>query len=394
MKICLINSLYKPYRRGGAEVVFSRIVKELKKGGHEVFVITISAKKDKKAPFIKYHDGVRVYRFYPKNIFSFVDINQQPFWKRLIWHLIDTFNLHSYRQVKKILKQENPDLVLSHNLKGLGGLTLLAVKSLKLKNIHTIHDVQLVNPSGLIHQGEENQPLVCKLYAKITRLLFLSPDIVVSPSQWLLDFYAQYGFFENSKAVVLPNPIIITEKEQQIAKKFTDKRVTYMILGQLEEHKGILFLLDVFTKFNKLDQSRLLVVGSGRLENKLQQKYAKADWIEFLGFVPQKDLGRLVFKKVHYTIVPSLCYENSPGTIYDSLKYGTPVIASHLGGIPELVQEGVTGYTFEPGNKISLLNKLNISLQNMDNFQQMSENAKIKARDYDIKNYVYKILSL
>jgi len=93
-------------------------------------------------------------------------------------------------------------------------------------------------------------------------------------------------------------------------------------------------------------------------------------------------------------VVPSLCYENSPGVIYDSFKYGTPVIASAIGGIPELVQEGVNGYTFMPGNKISLLNKLNFSLQNLDNFQQMSENAKIKSKDYNIKNYIYKLLNL
>jgi len=311
-----------------------------------------------------------------------------------IWHLIDIFNYHSYRQVKKILKQEKPELVLSHNLKGLGYLTLLAVKRLKIRNIHTIHDVQLVNPSGLIIKGHEKQSLFYRLYSRVTRLLFLSPEVVISPSRWLLDFYSQYGLFEKSKEVVLPNPIIITDDEQQLSKKFTDKKTTYMVLGQLEEHKGILFLLNVFENFNKIGNCRLIVVGSGRLEKKLREKYAKEDWIEFLGFVPQKDLGRLVFKRVHYTIIPSLCYENSPATIYDSLKYATPVIASNIGGVQELVKEGVTGYTFEPDNKISLLNKLNISIQNMDNFQQLSENAKIKSRDYDIKNYIYKLLSL
>ena len=167
-----------------------------------------------------------------------------------------------------------------------------------------------------------------------------------------------------------------------------------MVLGQLEEHKGILFLIDVFKEFINLNNCRLIVVGTGRLEKQLKEQYADKDWIEFLGFIPQKDLSQLVFKRVHYTIVPSLCYENSPSTIYDSLKHATPVIASAIGGVPELVQEGVTGYIFEPNNKISLLNKLNKSYQDQERFKQMSENAKIKARDYDIKNYIYKILSL
>ena len=92
MKIALINSLYKPYRRGGAEVVFSNIVKELKYDGHDVFVITISAKPEKTSYFVTIMDNIRVYRFFPRNIFSFVDINSQPLWKRVIWHIIDMFN--------------------------------------------------------------------------------------------------------------------------------------------------------------------------------------------------------------------------------------------------------------------------------------------------------------
>ncbi|MFC1598734.1 glycosyltransferase [Patescibacteria group bacterium] len=392
MKIALINSLYKPYKRGGAEVVFENIVKELKKDGHDVFVITLSAKKEKKQPVISQMDDVNVYRFYPKNIFSFIDIDSQSIYKRLLWHVIDTFNYHSYRQVKKILKKEKPELVITHNLKGLGYLIPRAIRKSKIKHIHTLHDVQLVNPSGLIYKDEEEQHLLYKLYAIICARLFASPQVVVSPSKWLMNFYKQYGFFKKSKEVVLANPLILDQKE--FCKKFQGKEVNYLFLGQLEKHKGILFLIEVFKIFNKLDNCKLLVVGSGSLEDTLRKKYEKDDWIEFLGYVPYNQLCSMVFKRVHYTVLPSLCYENAPGVIYDSFKYATPVIASDIGGISELVQEGVNGYTFAPGNKFSLLNKLNFSLQNLDNFQQMSENAKIKAEDYNIKNYVYKILSL
>jgi glycosyltransferase involved in cell wall biosynthesis len=392
MKICLINSLYKPYRRGGAEVVFNTIVKELKKNGYDVFVITISGKPRKKNFYCQEMDNIKVYRFYPKNIFSFIEIGKKPFWQRIIWHIIDTFNYHSYRQVKKILKKEKPELVLTHNLKGLGYLTLLAVKKLKIKNIHTIHDIQLVNPTGLLIKNQENQSLFLKPYYLLTRWLFSSPQVVVSPSKWLMDFYRQYGFFKKSKEVILANPLVLDS--QKLQKKFDDKKINYLFLGQLETHKGILFLLEVFSEFNQLDNSRLIIVGKGSLEKILKAKYSSKAWSEFLGFIPANQLGKKVFKNIHYTIIPSLCYENSPGVVYDSFKYATPVIASALGGIPEIVQEGVNGYLFEPGNKISLLNKLNQSYYNLDKFEQMSENAKIKARDFDIKNYVYKILSL
>ncbi|MFA5187881.1 MAG: glycosyltransferase [Patescibacteria group bacterium] len=391
MKIGLINSLYKPYRRGGAEVVFSNIVKELKKDGHDVFVITISGKKNKTNFFVTFLDNIKVYRFYPKNIFSFIEINSQPKWKRFFWLIFDTFNWHSYGQIKKILKQEKPDLILSHNVKGLGYLTWLAIRQSKIKNIHTLHDVQLVNPSGLILKGQEKQNIFCKIYAKISKILVNSPDVIVSPSKWLLDFYKPYGFFKKSKEIVLPNPLILDN--ENFVKKFSNEKITYLFLGQLEEHKGILFLLSVFAEFSQKNNCQLLIVGRGRLEQELKEKYGDKKWMEFLGYIPANKLGE-VFKRVHFTIVPSDCYENSPSVIYDSFKFGTPVIASAIGGIPELIQEGVNGYLFEPDNKIGLLNKLNFSLQAMENFIKMSDNAKIKARDFDIKNYIYKLLQL
>jgi glycosyltransferase involved in cell wall biosynthesis len=392
MKIALINSLYKPYKRGGAEVVFSNIVKELKKDGHDVFIITISRHQEKKNFFMTMMDDIKVYRFYPRNIFSFVEINKQPIWKRLIWHIIDTFNWHAYRQVRKILQQEKPELVLTHNLKGMGYLTLMAVRSLNLKNIHTLHDVQLVIPSGLIFYGQEQEGLLSKIYTKISKKLFNNPEVIVSPSKWLLDFYHKRGFFKKSKEVVLPNPIILEENVLQ--KKLDPNKINYLFLGQLEKHKGISFLLEVFAEFNKQSNCRLYIVGRGSLEEELKKKYENADWVEFLGFISANLLGKEVFKHVHYTIVPSLCYENSPSVIYDSYKFATPVIAASIGGIPELVQEGVNGYLFEPGNKFSLLNKLNLSKNNIANFSHLSENARIKAEEFDIKKYIYKLLNL
>jgi len=229
MKIALINSLYKPYKRGGAEVVFKNIVNELKKNNHEVFVITLSNKKEKKQPVISQMDDIKIYRFYPKNIFSFVDINEQPFYKRLIWHIIDSFNWHSYRQIKKILKKEKPDLVISHNIKGLGYLTLRAIRKLKIKNIHTLHDVQLVVPSGLMMIGQENINIINRIHALICKHLIASPEVIVSPSKWLLDFYRRYGFFKKSKETILANPIILDQKD--FTKKFKGKEVNYLFLG-------------------------------------------------------------------------------------------------------------------------------------------------------------------
>ena len=385
MKIALINSIYKPDSRGGAEIIFGSIVAALNQRGHDVFVIA-SGRKDQ----IENIDGIKIYRLKPLNLFSFLDINIKPAWQRLIWHVLDVFNLNSYFKIKKILKAEAPVLVWTHNLKGLGYLTLAAVRRQKIKNIHSLHDVQLANPSGLILKDEEqlwrNNNLFIKIYERINRWLFNSPSIVLSPSQWLLDFYTTKKFFLHSQKIILPNPVADEIKNSDQQNKTSEP--CYLYAGQIEKYKGVEFLLSVWEKFN---QGRLLVAGQGSLLDELKDKYKDNQTIEFLGHIPHQDLG-VLFRKVNFTVVPSLCYENSPTVIYDSFNYGVPVIAADIGGVAELVKDGFNGYTFIAGDKLSLLNKLNLSLEHLPNADKLGQNGRVQASAYNIKKYLDKIL--
>ena len=160
-----------------------------------MILITLGRKNDK----VQF-GNLTIYRVNPRNIFSFLDINKRPIWLRLIWHPLDVFNFFGRHLVKKILKQEKPDLVITHNLKGIGYLVPRVIKKLGFQHIHTIHDVQLSRPSGLLLFNKEKPFLVIdKLYEKICRWLFNNPDIIVSPSAWLLDYYKVRGFFYESK---------------------------------------------------------------------------------------------------------------------------------------------------------------------------------------------------
>jgi glycosyltransferase involved in cell wall biosynthesis len=213
MKICLISNLYPPITRGGAEKIAQTAADGLKKAGHEVFVISTKPWGGRKSlkPTTSDEGGIKIYRFYPLNIFYYLnDYKHHALW-RMKWHFLDMFNLQSARVVKNILKKEKPELVMTHNLKGIGFLIPRAINKLGIKHIHTLHDVQLAVPSGLIIKGRENnwqqKIFLRKWYEAICRRLFGSPDVVVSPSKWLLEFYIKKGFFKNSKKIVLPNPV-------------------------------------------------------------------------------------------------------------------------------------------------------------------------------------------
>ncbi len=422
MKICLINSLYKPYSRGGAEVVFDNIINGLQAAGHKVVVITIKPFQglfslwpdNNRIPLTPFDKGAvstevfpeltpikggegDVYRFYPLNIFSFINISRHNIFCRLIWHKLDVFNLHSYFVVRNILQKEKPDMVMTHNLKGIGYLVPWAIKRSKIKWLHTVHDVQLSTPGGLIIKDQENnleqRIFLKKWYEKICRFLFDSPDVVISPSKWLMDFYSEKGFFKNSKKLIIPNPVIIS-LPSKMAESRQQQTVNLLYLGQIEEHKGVPFLVNTFKDFLKYQTQntkyQLLIAGDGSRLEEIKKIAADEPRIKILGRVPHEKINE-VLSQADFTIVPSLCYENSPGVIYESFSFGVPVIAAKIGGVAELVEDGINGFTFEAGDEEDLLRVLKLSIENRG--QDLRQNALNTVKGLEIEEYIAKLLN-
>ncbi len=387
MKICLIHSLYQPYTRGGAEVVVENIIHGLLRLGHEVVLITVGRKNG-----IQRDGHLTIHRIAPFNVFSFLDINKSPLWLRFIWHPLDVFNFSSYRKVKKILESEKPQAVMTHNLKGIGYLVPMAIRKTKIRHFHTVHDVQLSRPSGLIIFGQEKPFLILdKLYEKTVKRLFGNPDAVISPSRWLLGYYQARGFFYESKKIVMPNPIIFKKVEKKEEKSETGK-ITLLFVGQLEWFKGILFLIDALKKI-KPQNWRLLIIGSGGVEERLKEAILEDDRFVWLGKVEHEKLSEY-YRQADFTVVPSLCYENSPKVIDESLVANVPVIAADIGGVSEIVKDDFNGFTFAPGNKNNLVEVLEYFLNNPQKIEELKKNCFVSVRNYSIGNYINQLLKL
>lgn len=371
MKICIINNLYPPYNRGGAERVVENQAQEFLAAGHKVFVITSGplfsslrllhvargAKMSQLGSKLNLEPAIpKVYRFFPPNIISYYHLQKLPFLLRALWRLFDTFNIHSYFKIKKILQTEKPDVVCAHNLTGLGLLIPRLIKKLKIKYTQTMHDVVGIRPSGLLLYGQEKENIFIKLWTKLNRYLYSSPDQVIFPSDWLKKYYEEHKFFPHGQKEVaqnfhLPSANLLSDKKL----KSPDK-VAFLYIGQVEAHKGILFLIKTLNEL-RITNYELWVIGAGSAL-KLAKELAKDNpHIKFLGHQPKEKIQEYL-KQADYTIVPSLCYEASPTVIFESLSAGVPVIASNLGGIPELIRAGENGYLFEPGNSGALLDIL------------------------------------
>lgn len=406
MKICLISNLYPPYNRGGAEQVVKNTVSGLISLGHEVVVVTACPAGKNSSDSVGVNP--RVYRFFPWNLFFYGNDFHYPAAVRFFWHLLDIFNLHSFFKVRAILQKEKPIVVHTHNLKGLGFLIPLAIRSLGLRHVHTLHDVQLVEPSGIIIKGQEkswryNGPWV-KLYAAICRRLFGSPQVVISPSKFLLGFYEQRGFFVQSKKVILPNPVVEARDSSacpalggaSLGMTDSNQPFRFLYLGQIEAHKGVLFLIKAFQKMVKElgpGQAEFIIVGTGSRLTEAQSLSSGIPEIIFLGRAERNQLPA-IFAKTDVTIAPSLCYENSPTVIFESFSFGVPVLASSIEGVAELIRNEENGWTFEAGNEADLAQKMRWCVQNRAKISALRPLTRRSIEGLDLDRYLDKLLDL
>lgn len=351
MKIAVVTNLYPPISRGGAEKVAQRIVGELARRGHEVVVISTMpfCGYNTFSPQVKESLSETVYRFFPPNFYHLLNDYKNPYLLRAAWHAVDLFSPFAARAVEQILRSEGVEIVLTHNLKGLGLRVPRSIRRLGLPFIHTVHDIQLSVPSGLMIYGEPMpwfENLMRRPYEWATRWAMGRPNLVISPSKFLADFYRQRGFFKGTEVKVLRNPTPeMSCSERGSARSPGPLRLLFA--AQLERHKGIEEILEAVRLLE--EPVELHIAGTGTFQKLVEDRCKNNRRMVYHGYVSLSDLERL-FSIVDALIAPSRCFENSPTIIYESLKCGVPVIASDVGGIGELVKDGENGLLVEPGD--------------------------------------------
>lgn len=391
MKICLVNNLYYPGKRGGAEEMVHLLANELKNQKHKVFIICSSS--DYKKTTTEKINGVDVYRIGYEKYFPFSEISKQNILKRFLWRINQLKNKYSASIVYSILTKEKPSLVLSHNTLALGYNIIKTINNYceikKIKHITTIHDVQLIYPSGILKLDNTKRGLLLKIYSFFTKNIYSSCRNIIFPSNALSKIYTNNKFFRKGNIFTINNPIKVGS--HAIEKTNSDKlRILY--LGQLEEHKGV---MDLIKTIRQLDPEKfhLTIAGRGSLVDKINKSTYIVNNVDYVGGFDEEKRIKLL-KDADLVVVPSTCFENSPMIIYEAFLSGTPVLASNIGGIPELVLNNETGWLFKPGNTKDLKAKLLEIYEKKDNLDDIQKNCFEFVKQFDIKNYIKKILEI
>lgn len=393
MKICLINSFYDPFIMGGAEIYTKELAEGLS-GQHEVIFITSCPFTGYQSlrPLVEQKGTIKVIRFFPLNIYySFYTAGKPP-WKKGLWHLINFWNLHSYNTVRTILKNERPDIIHSHNIRCLSPSIVSAIDSLGIPHVHTLHDYELMHLKGDMMRGGkiiENPNIFDLAYMKINRPLTKNIRSVIGPINLIVDIYSKYGYFKNAKKYIIPWGRRM-DNDSQTNKTFNT--IEILFVGNLTESKGINILLAAFAKIGN-SAIRLHIVGQGPLAHEVSRSAATDSRIKYYGQIPHGELRR-IYSMANILVIPSLWYENLPSVAIEALSFGTPIIASAIGGLPDIVEDGYNGLLFTPGEIQDLTRALNKAVLDVELLKKLGKNARESAQKYNINNHIEQLLKV
>ena len=378
MKIILINKFY--YHRGGDCTAVFGTEHLLRSKGHETAIF--STKHPDNTP--SYWD-----KYFPENVsFSLNGLSGKASAAIRLFHSTEVS-----RKFNQLLSDFRPDVVHLHNIHSyISPLVARIAHKKGIRVVWTLHDHKLVCPTYLcLRDGKVCEECFkskfnvlkhkCMKDSNVASFLAwmetsywnskkLSEytDIFISPSHFLKKKMIEGGYKPEQIEVLhnfLPNSLPPPSEKENY----------YCYVGRLSAEKGADTLLEAAIKLDY----ELKVIGGGPLLDFYKKKYDHKN-VRFLGSMRQEDLYPIV-RKARFLVVPSICYENNPFNVIEALSMGVPVLGSRIGGIPELIDEGVNGFLFEPGN-ISELQKMICECfdfyTNTYNFEKIAEVAQNK----------------
>ena len=397
MKVLLVNKFH--FLKGGSEKYYFELAKLLKERGHEVAFFSMQNEKNIKADCKEY---------FVENI----DLNSNNKLKAL--DVI--YSKKNKERMLQVIEEFKPDIIHVNNFqRQLSSSIITIAKKKNIPVVFTAHDLQAICPNITMLDINNNICNACikgkytncikkacikdsKLksllgalegyFYRINKIYTKKIDYIITPSNFLKKKLIEDGI-PQEKIETLYN--FIDVEEYNIPTK--DEGYA-LYCGRLAKEKGILNLIEAFSK---IDVGTLYIAGDGpeadKIKDTIEEKHLDKR-IKLLGMLEKEDMKQYISNS-KFVVVPSIWYENCPFSIIESLTMGKPVIGSNIGGIPELVQNGDNGFTYEYSNIIELARKMKELFTNEEIVKKLGENAKINAKKaYAKETYYDKIIKI
>jgi glycosyltransferase involved in cell wall biosynthesis len=357
VKICLVSNLYPPLQQGGAEIYVGRLARALAQD-HQVLVVTTEPGSHLTPTREFSSDGVVIYRLAPINVAHLTTLPDRRL-ARAAFRAIDLYHPQVAATMRDIMVRERPQVVHVHNWVGISLAAVLSSVSAgsfdRVPVAMTLHDFSLCCiEADLRHPDDAGCPprLPCRLMTAINRALTDRVGLVVSPTQYALDEHRRRGFFHRAAEAILPYGLPPRASGAGSAGERGTSTFDILFLGQLRHQEGADILVRAFRALRD-PGLRLHIAGTGPLLETCRALAADDARIIFHGAVSE-DGRRTLLDQAACLVLPSRWPDHDSLRIQEAFQSGPVVIASRLGGIPEMVRDGLNGLLVEPGDELAI----------------------------------------
>jgi glycosyltransferase involved in cell wall biosynthesis len=344
-----------------------------------------------------FEDEVRVLRANGHDVLEYVVHNNTITSKNTLSTAVNTlWNRSAYRSFQKVIRDFQPDLVHAMNTFPLLSPSILyGAKKLGIPVVHEVANYRLACAGAyLLRDG--------KICEKCVGSIFPFPAIryrcyrgSVSGSAVVASNVALHRLLRTWHRVVdgfmCPSEIAkqklieigLPQEKIHVKNNALDSDPGIgsgpsgfvVFVGRLSPEKGLSTLLQAWKENKSLP--KLKIIGDGPLADFVQSSASLDSRIEWLGHIPLANLLEVV-GQANCLVMPSVWYEAFGRTTVEAFAKGTPVVGSRIGGTAEIIEEGRTGWLFQPGDSKDLAAKVEIamklSVEEARRFQQATRN--------------------
>lgn len=365
MKVLQVHNHHQS--RGGEEIMFEAISRILTEKGHDVFVLERNNR------------------------------DVQGLWGKMRAFRAGNYSSSTKKAISSILESEHPDIVHVHNVYTLiSPSVLVACRHFDVPVVIRCADFRFIScPIGNhLRNGSICERCIggrefwcvlrnCKgnicesvaytlrtLVARKWRLFKDNVTLYVPPSEFVKQRLID-AEFPQERIIVIPNMVSIPDEAEENS---CGKYVAYV--GRISPEKGIDTLLTA------AGQTGLPVRIAG--DNSQMPEFVKMTPpnAQFVGLLDRDQLAGF-YRNAQFSVVTSICFETFGLVAAEAMSHGLPVIASNIGALPEIVEDGVTGFLFNPGNTEELAGKMRLLWENPDLCRKMGKAARDKViREY------------
>jgi glycosyltransferase involved in cell wall biosynthesis len=366
MRILMIHNSHQFI--GGDDVAADQEIKLLQKYGHIV------------EPYYRNNTDISDFSIFRKTLLFF-----EPTWS---WK--------SYKDINIRIQNFQPDIV---HCQGFFPLVSPAIYDACIKHrvpiVQTLHDYRLLCPvSTLMREGRVCEdcltgfPLSAVVHhcyrdsrlqtASVVSMLSIhralktwqrKVNLFLTPSEFARHKFIEGGL-DPQKILVRPNFLVDDPGESNVKGKYA------LYVGRLAFEKGIDILLSAWKRCPNIP---LKIVGDGPLYSWAKNYIKEYDLynVELLGFQSLNEVIKQ-YREALFVIFPSIFYETFGRIIMEAYATGTPVIASNIGALAELVKSGETGLLFSAGNVEALEQAVQSAISNPDQLTEWGKAGRHK----------------